>query len=125
MMTGKVNQLGTLNIHQSMTAEAIMARQMNHRGQQAGENISMTVPATIVEQKPVRKQTKGRAKAKEGRKNNSSEPRKSGLRGSPPVGIAKIRNGLGCGRSAEQLSWRRQRLRPPGRRSCWRWCPGR
>src|SRR4029077_14811594 len=84
IITGNVSQLGTLNIHQSITAEAIMAMQINHKGQQDGESISMPIP-----QHNARTKTRGeanfpgwRTKYLEGR-NKSGEPR-------PQLGSTKV-----------------------------------
>jgi len=59
-----------------MTAEAIMAMQMNHNGQQDGASISMPIPSTILEQKRGAKQIskKRRTKYLEG-ETKSGEPR--------------------------------------------------
>ena len=80
MMTGNVSQFGTLNIHQSMTAEAIMAMQMNHNGQQDGASISMPIPRTILEQKRGAKQiSKERANEISRRRNKKRRAAASGL----------------------------------------------
>jgi len=79
-MTGNVSQFGTLNIHQSMTAEAIMAMQMNHNGQQDGASISMPIPSTILEQKRGAKQiSKERANEISRRRNKKRRAAASGL----------------------------------------------
>ncbi len=77
---GNVSQFGTLNIHQSMTAEAIMAMQMNHNGQQDGASISMPIPSTILEQKRGAKQiSKERANEISRRRNKKRRAAPSGL----------------------------------------------
>src|SRR5690349_18873586 len=87
-MTGNVNQFGTLNFHQSMTAEVTIATQMNKSGQFSGLNSVIRTSSRRRDPDAFRRE----------RKTTGGEPRTPQFRGPPPgfcPGVLGSAAGLG------------------------------